>query len=60
MILIYFLFFALFIESQEIAKKKLTMSFEEYKNLSNMLVLYMRNEEIRAETEPSGMFIDII
>lgn len=25
-----------------------------------MLVLYMRNEEIRAETEPSGMFIDII
>lgn len=36
------------------------MSFEEYKNLSNMLVLYMRNEEIRAETEPSGMFIDII
>ncbi|XP_043793882.1 DNA replication licensing factor Mcm6 [Apis laboriosa] len=40
-------------QSQEIAKKKLTMSFEEYKNLSNMLVLYMRNEEIRAETEPS-------
>lgn len=40
-------------QSQEVAKKKLTMSFEEYKNLSNMLVLYMRNEEIRAETEPS-------
>lgn len=50
----------LLIESQEVAKKKLTMSFEEYKNLSNMLVLYMRNEEIRAETEPSGMFIEII
>ncbi|XP_050483869.1 DNA replication licensing factor Mcm6 isoform X2 [Bombus huntii] len=32
-------------------KKKLTMSFEEYKNLSNMLVLYMRNEETRAESE---------
>ncbi|XP_054015048.1 DNA replication licensing factor Mcm6 [Hylaeus anthracinus] len=31
-------------------KKKLTMSFEEYKNLSNMLVLYMRSEENRAET----------
>ncbi|PBC27135.1 DNA replication licensing factor Mcm6 [Apis cerana cerana] len=43
----------IFKKSQEIAKKKLTMSFEEYKNLSNMLVLYMRNEEIRAETEPS-------
>lgn len=27
------------------------MSFEEYKNLSNMLVLYMRNEETRAESE---------
>ncbi|XP_043252206.1 DNA replication licensing factor Mcm6 [Colletes gigas] len=34
-------------------KKKLTMSFEEYKSLSNMLVLYMRNEETRAETSPS-------
>lgn len=33
------------------------MSFEEYKNLSNMLVLYMRNEEIRAETEPSGLYV---
>ncbi|XP_008560986.1 DNA replication licensing factor Mcm6 [Microplitis demolitor] len=32
-------------------KKKLTMSFEEYKNLSNMLVLYMRNEEERLEIE---------
>lgn len=26
-------------------KKKLTLSFEDYKNLSNMLVLHMRNEE---------------
>ncbi|KAK2588592.1 hypothetical protein KPH14_006364 [Odynerus spinipes] len=38
-------------EVQEIQKKKLTMSFEEYKSLSNMLILYMRNEESRAETE---------
>ncbi|CAK9824168.1 DNA replication licensing factor Mcm6 [Anthophora retusa] len=38
-------------ETQEVHKKKLTMSFEEYKNLSNMLVLYMRNEEIHAETD---------
>ena len=34
-------------------KKKLTMSFEEYKNLSNMLILYMRSEETRAERETS-------
>lgn len=42
-----FLLYIIFIEH----KKKLTMSFEEYKNLSNMLVLYMRNEETRAESE---------
>ncbi|XP_011167752.1 DNA replication licensing factor Mcm6 [Solenopsis invicta] len=37
--------------SREPPKKKLTMSFEEYKNLSNMLVLYMRGEESRTESE---------
>lgn len=30
-------------------KKKLTLSFDEYRNLSNMLVIHMRNEEARAE-----------
>lgn len=30
-------------------KKKLTMSFDEYKNLTNMLVLHMRSEENRIE-----------
>ncbi|XP_066581178.1 DNA replication licensing factor Mcm6 [Prorops nasuta] len=30
--------------------KKLTMSYDEYKSLSNMLILYMRNEETRAES----------
>ncbi|XP_012278388.1 DNA replication licensing factor Mcm6 [Orussus abietinus] len=35
-------------------KKKLTMSFDEYRNLSNMLVLYMRNQESRFETEGEG------
>lgn len=44
-------FYIIFIEH----KKKLTMSFEEYKNLSNMLVLYMRNEETRAESETDAM-----
>lgn len=32
-------------------KKKLTLSFEEYKNLSNMLVLHMRQEEQRLEEQ---------
>ncbi|XP_035775622.1 DNA replication licensing factor Mcm6 [Anopheles albimanus] len=32
-------------------KKKLTLSFEEYKNLSNMLVIHMRNEESRLESQ---------
>ncbi|XP_078052161.1 minichromosome maintenance 6 [Augochlora pura] len=40
-------------QPQEVHKKKLTMSFEEYKSLSNMLILYMRNEETRAETSPT-------
>lgn len=34
-------------------KKKLTMSFEDYKKLSNMLVLHMRREETRMDTEES-------
>ncbi|XP_041985314.1 DNA replication licensing factor Mcm6 [Aricia agestis] len=40
------------------AKKKLTLSFEEYKSLSNMLVVFMRKEEAEAEeagSESSGM-----
>ncbi|XP_012251592.2 DNA replication licensing factor Mcm6 [Athalia rosae] len=35
----------------ESAKKKLTMSFADYKNLSNMLVVHMRAEEARIESE---------
>lgn len=31
-------------------KKKLTLSFEEYKSLSDMLVVFMRKEEAEAET----------
>ncbi|XP_041779036.1 DNA replication licensing factor Mcm6 [Anopheles merus] len=38
-------------DTQAVAKKKLTLSFEEYKNLSNMLVIHMRNEESRMESE---------
>lgn len=40
-----------------VQKKKLTLSFEDYKNLSTMLVLHMRNEEARCEAEgtDSGM-----
>ena len=36
-------------------KKKLTMSYDEYKSLTNMLVLYMRDEEERLERE--GTFV---
>ncbi|XP_069362964.1 DNA replication licensing factor Mcm6 [Maniola hyperantus] len=39
-------------------KKKLTLSFEEYKSLSNMLVVFMRKEEAEAESkgeESAGM-----
>lgn len=39
-------------------KKKLTLSFEEYKNLSIMLVLYMRSEESRVESD--RIFITIL
>ena len=42
------------VETQEVHKKKLSMSFEEYKNLSNMLALYMRNEETRVEADVTG------
>lgn len=34
-----------------LAKKKLTLSFEDYKNLSNMLVLHMRNEENKLQAD---------
>ncbi|XP_063986707.1 DNA replication licensing factor Mcm6 [Diachasmimorpha longicaudata] len=39
------------LEEEEIPKKKLTMSFEQYKSLTNMLVLYMRNKENNTEDE---------
>ncbi|XP_055682507.1 DNA replication licensing factor Mcm6 [Lutzomyia longipalpis] len=40
-------------ETSAIQKKKLTLSFEDYKNLSNMLIIHMRNEEARLEGEGS-------
>jgi len=54
MLYVYFLGFPALGATQEPPKKKLTISFEEYKNLSNMLVLYMRSEENRVESE--GIF----
>ncbi|KAL5279336.1 MCM6 family protein [Megaselia abdita] len=30
-------------------KKRITLSFEDYKNISNLLVLHMRNEESKCE-----------
>lgn len=38
-------------QTPALAKKKLTLSFEDYKNLSNMLVLHMRSEESSFENE---------
>lgn len=36
-------------QTDEPVKKKLTLSFDEYKNISNMIIVYMRNEETRLE-----------
>lgn len=36
-----------------VQKKKMTLSFEDYKHLSNMLILHMRREENREELEGS-------
>lgn len=32
-------------------KRKMTVTFEEYKSISNMIILHMRNEEARMEAE---------
>ncbi|GLH03182.1 DNA replication licensing factor Mcm6 [Gryllus bimaculatus] len=40
---------------ETVAKKKLTLPFEEYKSLSNMLVTHIRNKEIEAESTRSGV-----
>ncbi|XP_060533041.1 DNA replication licensing factor Mcm6 [Cylas formicarius] len=36
------------------AKKKMVLSYEEYKNLCNMIVVHMRREELRFEESGSG------
>lgn len=40
--------------SNGLAKKKLTLSFEDYKNLSNMLVLHLRNEENKLQDDDNA------
>lgn len=37
----------------DVQKKKLTLSFEDYRNISNMLVLHMRAEESKLDSEES-------
>lgn len=37
----------------DLVKKKLTLSFEDYRNLSNMLVLHMRQEEAKIDSGES-------
>ncbi|XP_052744920.1 DNA replication licensing factor Mcm6 [Bicyclus anynana] len=39
------------VNGEQAPKKKLTLSFEEYKSLSNMLVVFMRKEEAEAESK---------
>lgn len=44
--------------ANELQKKKLTLSFEDYRNISNMLVLHMRSEESKmdsGESESEGI-----
>lgn len=40
-------------ETPAVQKKKLVLSFEEYKMLSNMIVIHMRREEARSEEDSS-------
>lgn len=40
-------------ERRELPKKKLTLAFDEYKRITNMLVVYMRAEE---EKRAAGIF----
>ncbi|XP_050315049.1 DNA replication licensing factor Mcm6-like [Anthonomus grandis grandis] len=40
---------------QQSGKKKMVLSFEEYKNLSNMIVVYMRRQEAKMEEEGTGV-----
>ncbi|XP_044750091.1 DNA replication licensing factor Mcm6 [Coccinella septempunctata] len=40
-------------ETPAVQKRKLVLSFEEYKTLSNMIVIHMRREEARSEEESS-------
>jgi hypothetical protein len=40
-------------------KKKLTLSFEEYKALSNTLIVYMRNEELALESGIVFKFVSL-
>lgn len=41
-------------DNENTGKRKLVLSFDEYKNLSNMIVVYMRREEARMEEGNKG------
>lgn len=42
-------------ETEAVSKKKLTLPFEEYKSISDFLILHIRNQEIEAEQTRSGV-----
>lgn len=41
-------------EKRGLTKKKLTLGFDEYKRITNMIVVYMRNEE---EKRIAGLYL---
>lgn len=46
-------------EKRGLTKKKLTLAFDEYKRITNMLVVYMRNEEEKRMAGMRLIFITI-
>lgn len=43
-------------EKRGLTKKKLTLAFDEYKRITNMLVVYMRSEE---EKRIAGLYLAV-
>lgn len=47
-------------EKRSLPKKKLTLAFDEYKRITNMLVVYMRSEEEKRIAGISLIFISFL
>lgn len=44
------------VPEQPVTKKKLRLSYDEYKSISNLIVYYMRRQEAKQEGEPAYSF----